>query len=81
MLASKRGPTCQEQESLLAAYDDANRDAAHQVKVLEARQREREAEVLDERRAVEAQQDKNADTAQKLRCEGHSSASACRNTR
>ena len=69
-------PLLQEQEQLLAAYDEANRDAAHQVKALQARLREREAAMHEERRAlerdvvraVEAQQDKNADTAQKLRC-------------
>ena len=66
----------QEQERLLAAYDDANRDAAQRVKALEATLRAREAEALEERRhlerevlrAAEAQQSKSVDTAHSLRC-------------
>jgi hypothetical protein len=65
----------QEQEMLLAAYEEANRDAAHQVKALENKLKEREEGMLEERRtlerevvrAVEAQQQKTADTAHKLR--------------
>jgi DNA-directed RNA polymerase specialized sigma24 family protein len=66
----------QEQEALLASYDEANREAARQVKALEMQLKEREAAMVEERRslerrvvrAVEAQQLKTADTAKNLRC-------------
>lgn len=71
----RRASGVQEQERLLAAYDEANRDAAQRVKALEATLREREADALEERRhlereivrAAEAQQGKSADTAHNLR--------------
>jgi hypothetical protein len=66
----------QESEALLAAYDSANRDAAQRVKALEAALKARDAEMADERRALErdvvraaeAAHADSADTAQKLRC-------------
>ena len=66
----------QEQEALLAAYDDANRDATHRVKALEAALKEKETSMEEERRALErdvvraleGQQQNNVDTAAKLRC-------------
>jgi hypothetical protein len=66
----------QEQEALLASYDEANREAAQQVKALEVKLKDQEAAMVEERRALErqvvraaeAQQLNNADTAKNLRC-------------
>ena len=69
-------PMLQEQESLLAAYDEANRSASARVKSLELALKEQAAGFAEERRALErnvvraaeeAQSD-GADTAAKLRC-------------
>lgn len=61
---------------MLAAYDDANRNAMHRVKVLETTLKEKDASMEEERRALErdvvlaleGQQQNSVDTAAKLRC-------------
>lgn len=66
----------QDQERLLAAYEDANRAAARRVKALEAQAKQREEDMAEERRALEREvmrasqhaQARNADTAANFRC-------------
>jgi hypothetical protein len=73
---SKSLEIMQEQDALLASYDEANREAAQHVKALEVKLKDQEAAMVEERRAlerqlvraVEAQQLNNADTAKNLRC-------------